>query len=63
MWRMTEPLCILACGVQQVSNDTEKMEQPAERVPGQGKRLNLTFLELIVVRQSDCSLCLLLPVR
>lgn len=55
MWRMTEPLCILACGVRQVSDDTEKMDQPAEKIPGEGRRLSPTFLQLMAAPQPDCS--------
>lgn len=32
MW----PLCVLACGVRQVSNNTKTIDQPAEDAPDRG---------------------------
>lgn len=37
VWRVTEPLRVLACGVRQVTNDSKKMDQSEERIPDQGK--------------------------
>lgn len=37
---MKNDVCVLACGVRQVTNDKKKADQSAEKVPDQGKILN-----------------------
>lgn len=64
---MTEPLCVLACGVRQVTSDTRKMDQSAETIPAQGKtpfffffRLNSMFPDCFILTGAGV---FLLPVR
>lgn len=40
---MMASLCVIACGVRLVTNDTKEMDQSAERIPGQGKGVNTIF--------------------